>query len=121
MKMKIILFLTVSFISLMQAQEFHYQRQYKDLEKYGYKLSANAKVNGKFRSEETGISSHVASGVGTPAEEVSWISLTSRTQGGDSNLDEDAKKVRSYRISLDSHGSILLPKLEVPSMTGMIT
>src|SRR5436309_5711351 len=119
--MKVILFLTVSCITLMQAQAFHYQRQYQDGEKYGYKLSATTTVNGNFRSKETGISSHVVSGAGTPVEEVSWISRRAKTPGGEINLDADAKKVRPYRISLHPNGSILLPKLEVPSMTGMIT
>jgi hypothetical protein len=63
----------------------------------------------------------VVSEDGTPAEEVSWISLRSKTQGGETNLDEDAKRVRPYRISLHPNGSIRLPKLEVPSMTGMLT
>jgi hypothetical protein len=70
----------------MQAQAFHYQRQYQDGEKYGYKLSATTTVNGNFRCKETGISSHVVSGAGTPVEEVSWISLRTKTPGIPNNF-----------------------------------
>jgi hypothetical protein len=118
--MKTILVLAAFFL-LMPSQEFHYERHYQEGEKYKYKLSATKKINDKFQSQEIGISSHVVSLIGTPAEEVSWISLRSKTPGGETNLDEDAKKVSSYRISLHPNGSVLLPKMDVPSMIGMVT
>src|SRR4030095_4570647 len=54
------------------------------------------------------------------SEEVSWLNKT--VYLNDSfNLDEVARKVTPYRISLDPKGSVQLPKFEVAEMIGEVT
>src|SRR4029078_8334484 len=55
------------------------------------------------------------------AEEVRWLSKTIYTKKDSLTADSIARKVAPYRLSLMPNGTLKIPPLTVPEMTGEIT
>jgi hypothetical protein len=100
---------------------FHYARNYKSGDLFGYQLKTVTHHNGQFVSEELGESAHKVTNEAIPAEEIAWTKLLKTDANGVSDLSIDARNVKPYRISLHPEGSLAIPPLDVPNMVGMIT
>lgn len=97
--------------------------KYKTGDKHSYQLITSFSYNGQPQPASLAIC-EVTTGKdqkGVPFEEVKWTSLK-RIKGTDTT-DESATAlaVKPYTLSLDSNGSLALPKIDVPDMTGPIT
>src|SRR5688572_25580041 len=97
--------------------------QYKNGDKHRYQLVTFFSYNGQPQPSSLAVC-EVTTGKdakGIPYEEVKWISLK-RIKGTDTT-DESATAlaVKPYALSLDSKGSLALPKIDVADMTGPIT
>ncbi|MBO9204426.1 MULTISPECIES: hypothetical protein [Niastella] len=114
------LFAVLMFLTTAGFSQVPY-RKYKAGEVYKYRLTTIAdRVN--FKSKTIAVSEHrVVNEDNILAEEIKWLSLVSMTDKYKARLDSVAHKVNPYRISLLPEGKVLLPKLNIPSMTGPIT
>jgi len=97
--------------------------QYKTGAKHRYRLLTTFSYNGQPQPSSLAVC-EVTTGKdekGIPFEEVKWTSLKSIK--GTDTTDESAAAlaVKPYTISLDSRGSLALPKIDVAGMTGPIT
>lgn len=97
--------------------------QYKTGARHQYQLITSFSYNGQPQPSSLAIC-EVTTGKdpnGIPFEEVKWISLK-RIKGTDTT-DESATAlaVKPYTLSLDSKGSLALPRIDVADMTGPIT
>jgi hypothetical protein len=100
-----------------------YGRTYRPGEEYRYALHAKGTVrvgDAVSAYEELGVSRHRV--IDGAAEEVRWEQLRARAADGEwRDLDEAARRVPEYLLSLAPGGPLELPALSVTEMTGMIT
>lgn len=127
---RILLFalLTVmAFPSYVKAQEAPtagtlFPRKYKTGEKCRYRLTTEQWYNGKWNSTSIVIMEVVVrDSAGIPYDEVRNLSKIMRTPKDTTDMSTEALAVKPYRISLHPAGSITIPAIEVPGMTGAIT
>jgi len=119
--MRIILLLIIvlaAFSGYGQGKTQKKLRKYKTGEREQYEIKCVESFNGKLSSitiakcELTTIKVN-----GIFYDEVKWISKL-MIKGNDTLVQDDlAKRVASYKISLDNNGSLDIPKIEVPEMT----
>lgn len=104
---------------------YTYKRVYDVGASSVYRLTTRAYHNGKFASESIATSRHlIVERKGTPFERVTFTGLEESTKQGKKSLvalPGIVKKVKPFYISLAPHGSLSIPKLNVPQMTGPIT
>jgi hypothetical protein len=97
------------------------QREYKTGSEFRYQLTTESFRNNQPEDKTISVSRHtIVRDSGVLKEEVQWISKMV-VRKDTSYLDSIAQKVRPYRISLLPGGSLRLPPLVVPQMTGEIT
>lgn len=95
-------------------------REYKEGEVIRYRLTTESDEGNRQGKTVAIAELKTARDSGYFSEEVSWLNKT--VYLNDSfNLDEVARKVKPYRISLDPKGSVQLPKFEVAEMIGEVT
>ena len=100
-----------------------FPRKYKTGDKYRYRLTTEQLYNGKWNSTSI-VVIEVTVGKdssGIPYEEVRNLSKIMRAPTDTTDMSTEALAVKPYRISLHPAGSITIPKIEVPGMTGAIT
>lgn len=99
------------------------QRVYKDGERHRYKMNTMYYQNGSRKSETIAVCEITVSkdSAGLPAETLRWISQ--KVFNGTDTLDETAmaQRVGPYSYSLHAEGSLRLPEITEPGMTGAIT
>jgi hypothetical protein len=97
--------------------------QYKTGAKHRYQLFTSFSYNGQAQPSSLAVC-EVTTGKdekGVPFEEVKWISLKSIKGTDTTDETATALAVKPYTLSLDSRGSLALPKIDVAGMTGPIT
>lgn len=98
-------------------------RKYKMGETYRYQLTTNVRHNEKWVSTNISICELkvVPDSNGIPYDEIRWLSSKEFTIKDTIDNTKEALSVRPYRISLDPRGRLLIPAIDIPSMTGSIT
>lgn len=97
--------------------------QYTTGAKHRYQLVTSFSYNGQPQPSSVAVC-EVTAGKdekGIPFEEVKWISLKSIKGTDTTDESATALAVKPYTLSLDSRGSLALPKIDVAGMTGPIT
>ena len=106
-------------ICCSQAVKF---REYKKGQNFQYRLTTESSRNGQADSKTVSISKHkIVEDSGRLVERINWISKTSFSQKDTLYLDSLAQKVPPYELSLQRGGSLNIPPLLIPEMTGEIT
>ena len=104
---------------------YTYKRRYSIGSSSVYTLTTRAYHNGKFASESVATSKHViVKRKGVPFERVTFTGLEETSKQGRKDLTampSVVSKVKPFYMSLAPHGSLSIPKLTVPQMTGPIT
>lgn len=95
-------------------------RNYKEGEVIRYRLTTESNEGNKINRTVSIAELKVVPDSGYYSEEIRWISKI-KYSNDSVNMDDIAKKVSPYRISMDPKGSVKLPKLEVPEMIGEVT
>ena len=95
-------------------------RNYKEGEVIRYRLTTESNQGDKKTRTVSIAELKVVPDSGYYSEEVRWLSKINYSNDS-VNLDDVAKSVTPYRISMDPKGSVQLPKLDVPEMVGEIT
>ncbi|AXY75851.1 hypothetical protein D3H65_18480 [Paraflavitalea soli] len=100
-----------------------FPRKYKVGDRYRYRLTTEQSYNGKWNATTVVVMelTVVLDSAGMPCDEVRSLSKMVYMPGDTTNKDAEALAVQPYRISLHPDGSIAIPKIEVPGMTGPIT
>ncbi|NII27087.1 hypothetical protein HB364_18510 [Pseudoflavitalea sp. X16] len=100
-----------------------FPRKYKVGEKYRYRLTTEQYYNKNWNSTSVVIieCTVVADSAGVLWDEVRNLSKIMYTPNDTTNMDKEAQAVKPYRITLQPHGKIEIPKLEVAAMTGPVT
>ena len=100
-----------------------FPRKYKMDDIYRYKLTTEQLYNGKWNATTVVVMELkvVLDSAGIPYDEVYSISQMIYTPKDTTNADHEARAVKPYRISLHPNGTVAIPKIEVPGMTGPIT
>lgn len=99
-----------------------FPRKYKTGDRYRYRLTTEQLYNGKWNSTSVVIIEvTVKDSAGFPYEEVRNLSKIMQTPTDTTDKSAEALAVKPYRISLHPTGSITIPQIEVPGMTGAIT
>jgi hypothetical protein len=97
-------------------------RKYKAGDTYKYKLTTEAWRNNNYSGKTVSIAEHhIVNDGKSLAEEIKWISKVNYNGKDTVRLDNIAKQVTPYRISLLPDGLVLLPKLTIPDMVGEVT
>ncbi len=98
-------------------------RKYREGETYRYRLTNEQKYNGIWSATTIGICelTVMKDMRGFYYDIVRWISMKTLSPKDTVDGTAQAIKVMPYRISLDPKGKLEIPKITVPSMTGMIT
>ena len=103
----------------VNAQNIKY-RNYKEGEVTRFRLTTESNEGNKISKTVSIAELKVVPDSGYYSEEVRWLSKI-RYSNDSVNLDDVAKSVSPYRISMDPKGSVKLPKLDIPEMVGEIT
>lgn len=100
-----------------------FPRKYKVGDTYRYRLTTEQLYNGKWNATTVVVMELkvVLDSAGVPYDEVYSISQMVYTPKDTTNADAEAHAVKPYRISLHPDGTVAIPKIEVPGMTGPIT
>lgn len=100
-----------------------FPRKYKVGDQYRYRLTTEQLYNGKWNATSVVVMelTVVLDSTGVPFDEVRSLSKKLYMPGDTTNKDAEALGVKPYRISLHPDGTIAIPKIEVPGMTGPIT
>jgi hypothetical protein len=122
----LIIFLQVSLITLAQDKAIAgklFPRKYKTGDKYRYRLTTEQFYNGKWNGTSVVIleCTVITDRAGIAWDEVRSLSKMQYSPKDTLNMDEEALAVQPYRITLHPDGTIAIPKIEVPGMTGPIT
>ncbi len=97
-------------------------RNYKAGELFTYQLTTEVYRNDKFASKSVSVSEHQVVKAGNLfSEQVKWLHKTSYNSKDTVLLDNIARTIEPYNISLSPQGKVLLPRLTVPELTGDIT
>ncbi len=113
-----------TFTAAAPAGDYHYRRVYRPGAAYDYVLKTDSFNNGKLASQSEARSHHeVVLRDGIPFEKVTFVSLKERTDPGKgfTDLDDVARQVPPFYISLDPAGTVAVPRLIVSQMTGAVT
>jgi len=95
-------------------------RNYKEGEITRYRLTTESNEGDKKTRTVSIAELKVVPDSGYYSEEITWLSKIKYSKDS-VNMDDIAKKVTPYRISMDPKGSVKLPKLEIPEMIGEVT
>lgn len=100
-----------------------FPRKYKMGDAYRYKLTTEQLYNGKWNATTVVVMELkvVQDSAGIPYDEVYSISQIVYTPKDTTNASTEAQAVKPYRISLHPDGTVAIPKIEVPGMTGPVT
>ncbi len=100
-----------------------FPRKYKVGDRYRYRLTTEQLYNGKWNATTVVVMelTVVLDSAGIPCDEVRSLSQVIYTPRDTTNMDKEALSVKPYRISLYPDGSLSIPKIDVPGMTGPIT
>lgn len=100
-----------------------FPRQYKPGDRYWYRLTTEQLYNGKWNSTSVVEMelTVVRDSAGRLCDEVRHLSKLVYTPKDTTRMDAEALAVKPYRLSLHPEGSIAIPPIEVPGMTGPIT
>ncbi len=100
-----------------------FPRKYKVGDTYRYRLTTEQLYNGKWNATTVVVMQLkvVLDSAGVPYDEVYSISQMVYTPKDTTNADGEARAVKPYRISLHPDGTVDIPKIDVPGMTGPIT
>ena len=100
-----------------------FPRKYEAGDTYRYRLTAEQLYNGKWNATTVVVMELkvVLDSAGIPYDEVYSISQMVYTPKDTINADSAARAVKPYRISLHPDGTVAIPRIEVPAMTGPIT
>lgn len=100
-----------------------FPRKYKVGDIYRYRLTTEQLYNGKWNATTVVVMELkvVLDSTGVPYDEVYSISQMVYTPKDTINADSEARAVKPYRISLHPDGTVDIPKIDVPGMTGPIT
>ena len=104
-----------------QSDVFQLARHYQPGEAFAYEMITRTVHNGSLRGVETVRSKHTVNDTEPLSETVRWESFTIITGETEEDHSEVAASVEPYKLSLDPSGSLDLPKITVPEMTGAIT
>lgn len=97
-------------------------RIYKKGDSFRYQLTTETFNNNQPQGKTVAISLHtIVADDSSLAEEVHWVSKSIYTKKDSLIIDSIARKVAPYRISLTPMGTLRIPPLIVPEMTGEIT
>jgi len=124
----LVLFISVCFGMGARAQFYGplpnpiFGRKYVQGDGYRYRLTLREFHNDKLAFTNVSVCELkvVADDKGVPYDEIHWLSKKLINNNGEQNQTEKALQVKPYRISLDAHGSVNLPKIETPEMTEAI-
>jgi hypothetical protein len=100
-----------------------FPRKYKVGDTYRYRLTTEQLYNGKWNATTVVVMELkvVLDSAGVPYDEVYTVSQMVYTPKDTTNADREARAVKPYRISLHPAGTVAIPKIDVPGMTGPIT
>jgi hypothetical protein len=97
-------------------------REYVPGKTFTYRLTTQTWRNGQPDARSVAVSLHtVTEENNIPGEKVRWMLKTVFTQKDTVVIDTIAQRVTPYFISLDPKGSLAIPPLAIPAMTGEIT
>jgi hypothetical protein len=104
-------------------QGISFERKYKTGEKYLYELTTEYYQNRQWKSRTVSVCELTVrtDSLGIPYESLQWLSQKVITASDTSDESAIALRVDPYLISLHSGGSLLLPAITEPRMTGAIT
>lgn len=119
--MKTITLSLAMLILISCASNYHYVRRYKHGDQYQYRLTTRAERNGRV-SESVAISQHkvVKGKGGVLCERIKWISLNGANPDK-VDFESVLDNATPYTISLHRKGSVTLPDISDPYLTGIIT
>jgi hypothetical protein len=110
------------FIPVISFSQKIKDRQYTKGETLTYRITTDVFRNNKFDGRTLAVSLHtVAEDNGLLAERIRWMLKTVYSDKDTINADSTARKVPAYSISLSPNGSLKIPPLTIPDMTGEIT
>lgn len=100
-----------------------FPRKYRIGDIYRYQLTTEQLYNGKWNATTVVVMDLkvIQDSAGIPYDEVYSISQMVYTPKDTTNADHEARAVKPYRISLHPNGTVAIPRIEVPGMTGPIT
>jgi len=108
-----------------QDSSYSYKRSYDVGQSLVYKLTTDTYNNGKFASKSVAVANDlIVDRHRIPYEKITFTGFKESTVRGRSALttmEDVARRVQQFYISLDHAGGIAIPKPDVPQMTGPIT
>jgi hypothetical protein len=97
-------------------------REYIAGKTFTYQLNTQTWRNNQPDAKSVAVSLHtVTEENNIPGEKVRWMLKTVYTAKDTTNMDTIAQRVTPYFISLDPKGTLAIPPLSIPAMTGEIT
>lgn len=117
--MKIILLFTI--ILLGCSSKYSFKRNYKIGNKYSYKLTTYSQRGNNDQTKSVAYVEHtiVRNDSGIPSEKIKWKKFIG--ENSDVNYDSIIELIEPYEISLNPKGSVNLPPIPNPALTGIIT
>ncbi|MGN7722541.1 hypothetical protein [Chitinophaga sp. 22620] len=100
-----------------------FERKYAEGETYRYRMVTDYHQNGQWKSTTTAICELkvVKDSAGIPYDEIRWLSQRTISAKDTTDGSAEALAVKPYRISLHPSGSLHIPPIGQPGMTGAIT
>lgn len=117
------LFTALAPLWLFAQQNHSFTRKYVAGEKYRYKMTTAYSQNNEWKSTTEAICelTVIKDPNGIPYDEIKWLSKKTFSSKDTTDETTEATAVKPYFISLDPNGTLSIPPIEQPGMTGTIT
>jgi hypothetical protein len=101
--------------------DYHYSRNYKLNDTYSYKLTTFSQRGNSKQTKSVAFSKHtiINNSNGIPSERIEWTKYVN--EDSDITTDSVIQRIQPYEISLHPKGSVDLPAIFDPSVTGIVT
>jgi hypothetical protein len=108
---------------LLAQQNHSFARKYVAGEKYRYKMTTEYSQNNEWKSTTEAVCelTVIKDSNNIPYDEIRWLSKKTFSATDTTDETKEATLVKPYRISLDPKGTMAIPTIEQPGMTGPIT
>lgn len=118
--MKHIYYLGLLFLFWSCSSDYRYERFYEVGEKYSYKMTTISQRGGGNPSKVTAYVTHevIKNEKGIPVEKITWNRIANYGTG--TNYDSVLNQLEPYEISLHADGSVDLPKVKNPFLSGLV-